>query len=273
MAGTGLIQAYLEQLRTQLPRTPDTDDVIAEVEDHLHTIVEAHLTLGLSEEAATRHAVGAFGSAELVARAFAQQRGDHTAMPTTFTTSAGAAAIVGGVTLAICLSLASFTTLDVGSNSAWFAPTASAGGLLALVGLIGLHARHRARYGMTGRVARLLIPVATLVLVGSVFTWFAPGYFVSMAALAIGLVGLGVEVWRGGVVDRGAIVLCGVAIAGILPIATLQNDAATTWSPAAIGGSLVAIVLGAGLVWLGHGLWRERSQIGVGGSGRPTATA
>lgn len=272
MAGTGLIEAYLEQLRTQLSRTADTDEVIAEVEDHLHSIVEAHLSLGLSAEAATRHALGAFGSADLVARAFAQQQGDGTAMPTTFTTYSGAAAIVGGVILGITLAVASVTTLDVGSNSAWFAPTALAGAVLAMVGLLGIDARHRALYGNAGRVARLLIPVGVVLLIASVMTWFAPGYVVSLAAIIIGVVGLGMEVWRGGVLPRGAVALVGLGIAGIPPASLLQNDASATWTPGTVAGMVVFAVMGAGLVWLGYGLWSERGNLRMSGGGNPTAT-
>lgn len=272
MARTGLIEAYLEQLKAQLPWTPDTDDVIAEIEDHLHTIVEAHLALGLSQEAATRHAVGAFGSAALVARAFAQQKGDTVAMPTTFTTYSGIAAIVGGLVLGVCLALASVTALDVGSTSAWFAPTATAGALLTAVGLLGIHARHRALYGTTGRVARLLIPVGIVGVIVSAVTWFAPGYVVFMAATILGLVGLGVEVWRTGVLPRRAVALVGVGLAGIPPASLVANDASTTWSVSTFVGMVVFAVMGVGLVWLGLGLWRERADLDITGDRATPAT-
>lgn len=271
MAGTSLIEAYLEQLRTQLPRSSDTDDVIAEVEDHLHTIVEAHLSLGLTEEAATRHALGAFGSADLVAREFAQQQGDTVAMPTTFTTYSGLAAIVGGVILGVCLALGSVTTLDVGSTSAWFAPTATTGAILTCVGLLGIHARHRALYGQTGRIARLLIPIGVLGIIVSAVTWFAPGYLVFIAATILGLVGLGMEVWRGGVLPRAAVALVALGIAGIPPASVVANDAYSMWSLGTVVSMAVFAIMGVGLVWLGHGLWRERAHLSISG-GSPTAT-
>lgn len=273
MARTSLIEAYLEQLAEQLPRTAHVEDVIAEVEDHLQAIVAAHLSLGLSEEAAAHHALGSFGSADLVARAFAQQRGDTAAMPTTFTTSAGLAAMLGGLILGICLSLASFTTLDVGSTSPWYPPVALGGGVLTAIGLLGIDVRHRARYGAIGPIARLLVPVGLVGLFFSVMTWFAPGWVVFMAAIILGLLGLGIEVWRGGVVARGAVALTGVGIAGI-PLATLFGiDTTTTWTTGAIAGTVGAAVLAAGLLWLGHGLWRERAVYGTSRGGRPTATA
>lgn len=263
MAGADLIEAYLEQLRAQLPRTADTNDVIAEVEDHLRSIVDAHLSLGLSEDTATRHALGAFGSADLVARAFAQQQGKETAMPSTFTIYSGVAAIVGGLILGITLTLASVTALDVGSTNAWFAPTANAGGLLTIVALVGIHVRHRALYGQTGRIARLLVPIGVVGLIASAVTWFAPGYLVFTTATILGLVGLGVEVWRGGVLPRLALVLSGLGIAAITPVSVIANDASAVWSPATFAGIGVAILLSAGLVWLGHGLWRERNDLDI----------
>jgi hypothetical protein len=271
MAEAGLIGAYLEQLRSQLPRTRDADDVISEAEDHLHTIVEAHLALGLSEEAATRHALGAFGSADLVARAFAQQKGHGTAMPTTFTTYCGLAAILGGVTLGVCLALGTVTTLDVGSTTAWFAPVATTGVLLTIVGLIGIDARHRALYGSAGRIGRLLLPVGAIGLVASAATWFAPGWLVSVAAMVLALIALGTEVWRSGVLPRAAVVLVAVGLAGIPPASLLGNDPSTTWTIGTFVGMAVFGLIGAGLAWLGYGLWRER-HLGISG-GRPAATA
>lgn len=272
MAGASLIQAYLDQLRSELPRGSDTDEVIAEVEDHLHTIVEAHLALGLSEEAATAHAVGAFGSADLVARAFAQQKGDTVAMPTTFTTYAGAAAMVGGVVLGIVLTLVSVTTLDTGPSSAWLPPMVLTGAILAMVGLLGIHARHRALYGFTGRVARLLVPVGVVGVVASAATWFAPGLLVFLAATVLGLFGVGVEVWRGGVIPRAAVVLAGLALAGIPPIVVVGSES-EPWSTGSLFAMAVSWLVGAALVWLGYGLWRERAVYGASRGGRPTATA
>lgn len=192
-------------------------------------------------------------------------------MPTTFTTYAGAAAIVGGIILGITLTLASVTTLDSGPSSGWFAPMALAGFLLAMVGLMGVHARHRALYGMTGRVARLLVPVGVIGFVVSSATWFAPGLLVFLAATVIGLVGLGVEVWRGGVISRAAVALAGLALAGIPPILVVGSEAAP-WSSAALFGTAVSWLVGAGLIWLGYSLWSERGDLGTSGGGSPTAT-
>lgn len=272
MAGTSLIQAYLEQLRSELPRAADTDDVIAEIEDHLHSIVEAHLSLGLSEEAATQHAVGAFGSADFVARAFAQQQGDTVAMPTTFTTYAGAAAMSGGVVLGIILTLVSVTTVDTGPSSGWFPPMVLTGAILAMVGLLGIHARHRALYGATGRVARLLVPVGVVGVVASAATWFAPGLLVFLAATVLGLVGLGVEVWRGGVIPRAAVALAGLGLAGIPPIVIVGSES-QPWSITTLFAMAVSWLVGTGLVWLGYGLWSERADIGMSSGGSPTAMA
>lgn len=215
--------------------------------------------------------MGAFGSADLVARAFAQQQGGGVAMPTTFTTYAGAAAMLGGLVLGICLALGSVTTLDVGSTSAWFAPTSAAGAVLAVIGLLGIDARHRALYGAAGRIGRLLLPVGAVLLVASAAAWFAPGWFVSVAAMVLGLIGMGVEVWRGGVLPRAAVVLVAVGLAGIPPASLVANDATAVWSVGTFVGMAVFALIGAGLGWLGYGLWRERDDLGISG-GRPTAT-
>lgn len=270
MASAGLIEAYLEQLRRQLPRRADADEVLAEVEDHLRTIVEAHLSLGLPEEAATRHALGAFGSADLVARAFAEQQGDAAAMPTTFTTYAGAAAIVGGVILGICLTLVSVTTLDTGPASGWLPPIVLTGALLTVVGLLGVHARHRALYGPTGRISQGLVPVGIAGVVVSTATWFAPGLLVFLIATVLGLLGVGVEVWRGGVLRRTAVAVAGLGLAGLPVIIAVGSEPSGLLS--GLTAMATAACIGAGLVWLGHGLWSERPGLDVRGGGNPTAT-
>lgn len=264
MAHHGLIASYLDELRANLPRTTDLDDVLAEVEDHLREVVAAHVRCGMDEQTAERHALGQFGSAEIVTRAFAAAQRGGIAMPTPVTRFAGLAAMIGGTSIIVVFGLASISQLDVGGTGRWFAPVATASFLLALVGLVGLHMRHRAIYSSLGRVGRWLIPFGVIGLIVSIATWFVIGGIVAQVMIAVGLVLVGIDVWGAGVMDRRALALVGISIPAVLVVAafgTGQFDWATIASIVGFAG------LGSGFAWLGHGLWREPARA----SAPPTA--
>jgi hypothetical protein len=63
-----LIADYLIELRMRL-RTPDTDLVLAEAEDHLRESVAAGLAIGMTERDAQEAAISAFGPVRAVVRA------------------------------------------------------------------------------------------------------------------------------------------------------------------------------------------------------------
>lgn len=264
MAGDSLIEAYLTQLRAQLPRSADRGEVLAEVEDHLRTVAEAHQRLGLSVADAERHAVGTFGSAELVARAFAQQKGAGVAMPTTITRAAGFAAIIGGLVFAVTMSLSLVTRVTAAGESSWFAPTAASGFVLIGLGLLGLHLRHRALYGLPGRVGRTLVPLGLVGMLASAAAWFGLGYFLSMAIALAGVVGIGIEVWRAQVLSRAPLVPLLAGVAAVIPVSFVGSGTAGTWSVGTVLTMAVVATIGASISWLGHGLWREQTLGNVG---------
>jgi len=63
-----LVAAYLARLRTRL-RTPDTELVLAEAEDHLRESVAAGIAIGMTGREAQEAAISAFGSVRAVVRA------------------------------------------------------------------------------------------------------------------------------------------------------------------------------------------------------------
>jgi hypothetical protein len=65
---TDLVTAYLTRLRARL-RTPDTELVIAEAEDHLRESVAAGIAIGMTEREAQEAAISAFGSVRAVLKA------------------------------------------------------------------------------------------------------------------------------------------------------------------------------------------------------------
>lgn len=264
MAEHDLIDVYLDELRRHLRRRRDVDDVLAEVEDHLREVVTGHVGSGMDPRTAERHALGQFGSAELVSRAFAATMRGGIAMPTMVTRLAGLAAMIGGIAMIVVFPFAAVSELDVGGATVWFAPVASASALLVLVGLVGLHLRHRAIYGRAGHIGKLFVPIGLVGMVVSILTWFAPGGLVFLLAITVGLALIGADVWSAGVVDRRALALAGTSIPVVL-IVGLFGTGRFDWTTFATIIGFAA--LGTGLAWVGHGLWRERVRV----DGTPTA--
>jgi hypothetical protein len=260
VARTDLIGRYLEELAKGLGSRADADEVLSEVEDHLRSVAEAHVTLGLTHDDAVRHALGTFGSAELVTRAFASSRKGGAAMPTQLTKVSGAAAMLGGIALAVALALASVRPWDLGATTGWFAPLLGAALVLVFTGLIGTHLRHRAVYTTAGRTGRWLVPLGALGTAVSVVLWAVVAGIVFEVVVLAGLALIGADVWRAGVIDRRAIGLTAAALPATVLLPLLGSDG---WlvAPSVLGFT----GLGAGLAWIGHGLWRESSVDGAPG--------
>lgn len=266
MAEHDLIDAYLAELRRSLRRRSDVDDVVAEVEDHLREVVAGHVRAGMSPDTAARHALGQFGTTEIVRRAFDANPKGGAAMPTTITRIAGLCAMLGGAIIAIAFAIGSVTELDAGPNSAWFAPLATTGFALALAGLVGIHLRHRAIYSSRGRVGRLLIPIGIVGGIASVFAWFGPGVILSLVVIGTGLVLVGADVWSAGVLDRRPLLLLAIGVP-VGMIVTVIGGSGVSWETYASIAALIG--LGAGFAWLGYDLWQEHATA----DRPPTATA
>ncbi len=111
-----------------------------------------------------------------------------------------------------------------------------------LVGLLGLHARQDANYGVLGTVGFLAALVGTALVLANVLLIRAAGRDLLDLLLLLGLLGmlfgfvlLGIATLRAGVLPQ----WCGVALILVLPISALLGD---------FGGGLVF-----GLVWLALG--------------------
>jgi hypothetical protein len=249
-----LIAAYLDELRAKRP-AGDLDEILPEIEDHLRSVAEAHLGLGLSWQDAQHHVLATFGSAEDIRRAFASTRGKGAAMSTPITRSAGVIAMLGGVLLAATLCLAAIRPWDLGATTSWFGPLLATATILVIAGLIGVHLRHRAVYSVAGGTGRWLVPAGVVLLILGVATWNPPSYFVGLGLLVLGLTLVAVEVWRAGVIDRRALLLgaAGIPLALVVPV--LGGDG---WMLLASFAGFLA--LGAGLGWVGYGLWQEQTS-------------
>ncbi len=133
-----LIVAYLTELGQGLPEWQETDDVLAEIEDHLRQKASRLEAAGLGPEAAQREALEAFGDPIVVARAFTTLPTVPGAVPTRFTRLSGVVAIVAGLawvtTVGTMLAFAMNIVSPAAMNSVAVGTTALT--VLALVGIV-----------------------------------------------------------------------------------------------------------------------------------------
>ena len=157
MADYALIDGYLDSMRSSIRWRRDLDDVIAEIEDHLISATERFEARGSDRVNAQQRTLDEFGDPKVLAVAFASTPTGGIAVPTTFTKSAGAFAIVsavawiiGLVAIAISAGLPDATGVDpdqfVANGQTIFFIIGSmsllAAGVLMFVAMIGLHRRH-----------------------------------------------------------------------------------------------------------------------------------
>lgn len=255
-ASQSLIEAYLAELRRELGRRHDADDIVAEVADHLCEVADWHADRGMDHLTAERHALGQFGTSTIVARAFAQH-GKGIAMPTSFTRRSGLLWLLSAMLLASGFVL----IMHESWRGAWDATVYAYGAILIgagiaalLGGMVGVWRRHGGSLGRVGLTGLVLTGVA--VLPGTFLTWFTP---IWMTLLALGCVAFAVAVARAGVVSP---VASGVMAAGIIivtgamwaggPLETFSDR--YLWAAPGWAGGLAFV---AGCAWLGYQLWME----------------
>src|SRR5205823_2233641 len=73
MAESGLIAAYLAELRGSLGSLSDVDDIVAEAEDHLLETTDRLVGGGTSLQEAEAEALKRYGSARIVSRVFVNE--------------------------------------------------------------------------------------------------------------------------------------------------------------------------------------------------------
>jgi hypothetical protein len=265
VAGTDLIAGYLAELRRDLRRRRDVDDVVAEFEDHLREVVAWHVERGMDASMAQRHALGQFGTSTLVARAFAQQdHGRGIAMPTSTTRRSGLLWLLTALLLAPGLVLVmhdSWRSWDV--EVYWLGAVLVGAGLAALLGaMVGTRRRHGGSTGRRGTIA--LVLVALSVPPGLLLTWFTP---IWMTLATAGCAMFALALHEAGVLPRpaaalfgmGAVIITGAMWAG-RPLEAFSDR--FLWGPPGLLGG-VAFTLGCAC--LGYAQWSEQPRdVGAG---------
>jgi hypothetical protein len=97
MSGHALVENYLAALGQQIAWRSDSEMVVAEVADHLHTATDRLVATGVQPLEAQQRVLDAFGDPDVVAVAFATTPHGGIAVPTSFTRTAGALGVAAGV--------------------------------------------------------------------------------------------------------------------------------------------------------------------------------
>jgi hypothetical protein len=265
VAGTDLIAVYLAELRCDLRRRRDVEDVVAEVEDHLREVAAWHVERGMDPSTAQRHALGQFGTSTLVARAFEQQdRGRGIAMPTSSTRRSGLLWLLAALLLAPGVVLVlhdSWRSWDVGVF--WQGAVLVGAGLTTLLGaMVATRRRHGGSTGRRGTIA--LVLVALSVPPGLLLTWFTP---IWMTLATAGCVLFALALHEAGVLPRPAVALFGVGAVIVTGAMWAGGplEAASDRFLWGLPGLLGGVVFTLGCAWLGYALWSEQPRdVGAG---------
>jgi hypothetical protein len=275
MARYGLIDGYLDTMRTEIRWRRDLDDVVSEMEDHLYSTVEGLLASGAEPQAAQRATLDRFGEPDVLKAVYASTPTGGIAVPTTFTRRAGTFALISA---GFWLATAGLYVFGRDSSDGEVAAYMifSAGILIAGVFLL------LAMFGMGKRLGGLgVLGVSGLVitLVGvafSVLAWAIPFW---MGLQGIGLLLFGIAVLRSDLAPRWSTLLASAGfILGVIAFFALTElEVGTPDSygdyPVAWGASLVTGTVIVSLGLIGWGVWLRSEEAVSTDNDTPAITA
>src|SRR5687767_7126537 len=209
MAESGLIAAYLNELKFSVAKLDDGDDIVAESMDHLETTVERLVAGGRSRPEAEAQALARFGSAALVSRVFIEEAKRGGAVSTRITRLGGLAAMLAPL-LAIAGEVGNLTIKRGVMHGGAIALLVS-GFVVFAFSLWALRTRHGGLGGV-GRVAFWLFVASPFI--SAPFMWFAGVVFFLVQLVVVTLLGVGML--RARVLPR-----VPVALFSFAPVATV----------------------------------------------------
>lgn len=266
MAESGLIAAYLTELRYSVARLADADDIVVEAEDHLLASVDAAFASGMSHVEAEAQALARYGSAPLVARVFNEEAKRGGAVSTRITRQAGFAGML--VPLLVAVGQAGNLAIDDGALHGVAVVLLGAAFAAFVFAVWGIRKRHGG-LGRWGRASFWLFIASPFI--AAPFTWEAGGAFLALQLVVVMLLGIGMIRAR---------ILPGLAVGlfAFAPVVTLLTVVAIS---STVEGdtdlyvfSAGAIVMAVGLAWVGLAMWREPAlDVRPGPGTGPLATA
>ncbi len=193
MGDFALIESYLDTLRQTVSWRPDSDEVIAELTDHLHLSVEREIAVGADPVDAQRLSLDRFGEPRLVSRAFASTHAGGVAVPTEKTRRYGLLGMIGALAMLAFFTFLLIETIPMlersgmaGSDPGWYWFALSFLGFAGIPLLIlGIKERHG---GTMGRWAWVAFGLAVAGAVVMIAPWMMPagGLLSGTAALITG---------------------------------------------------------------------------------------
>ncbi len=103
MGDFSLIDSYLDDFSKAVSWRPDSDDVVAELTDHLMVSVEREIAFGADSVDAQRRSLNKFGEPRIVSRAFASTHTGGVAVPTEKTKRYGLFGMIGAGSMLVFL--------------------------------------------------------------------------------------------------------------------------------------------------------------------------
>jgi hypothetical protein len=266
MARYGLIDGYLDTMRTKIRWRRDLDDVVSEMEDHLYSTVESLLATGIESQSAQRTTLDRFGEPDVLKAVYASTPTGGIAVPTTFTTRTGLFALVAGA-LWLFGSVVYLLTMisDEGDALGWqayyavFSAVVLAAGVLTVLSIIGVSKRSGG-LGLIGMVGLVIVGLGVAL---SIVAWAMPLW---MGVQGVGLVVFASAALMNGTAPKRPTMLTasgfiiGVAVFIVLNAAKVGATDSYGDQPLAlgIGGGLGMVIVAAGLI--GWGRWLRAEE-------------
>ena len=262
MARYGLIDGYLDTMRTEIRWRRDLDDVVSEMEDHLYSTVEVLLASGVESQSAQRATLDRFGEPDVLEAVYASAPTGGIAVPTTFTRRAGLFALISaGFWLATAGLFVFGRESGDGEVAAYMIFSAGiliAGGflLLAMIGM-GKRLGGLGVLGMSG----LVVTSAGVAL--SLLAWAIPFW---MGLQGIGLLLFGIAALRSDLAPRWSTVLTSagfvLGVMAFFALTELEVGAQDSWGnyPVAWEASFVVGTVIVSLGLIGWGVWLRNEE-------------
>jgi hypothetical protein len=186
MADADLITGYLAALRDSLAGRPDIEDLVSEVDDHLHCAAAGLQSRGPDPESALRDVLDRFGEATLVARSLSTTASGGSVMPTRLTRTAGTFALIASIAWLV----AAPTSLIGAGSDEWethyfiLALVVFIAAACTTVALVGLLRRAGGARAAVTVAAMGLAVLGTLVLGAVTWAWILGVGLLAIAAFA-----------------------------------------------------------------------------------------
>jgi hypothetical protein len=263
MARYGLIDGYLDTMRTEIRWRRDLDEIVSEMEDHLYSTVEGLLASGVESRAAQRATLDRFGEPDVLKAVYASTPTGGIAVPTKNTIRAGTLALASAALWFAAAAIIFFTTFR--NDDEWqaaylvFSIAVLAAGVLGLLAAIGVSKR----LGGLGATGMIGLVITGLGVVASILTWAV--YF-WMTLQGIGLLVLGIAILRSGIAPKwstmfvssgflvGIITWIVADAAGLGGLDEWGNYQEAVWLSLIVGAVIVAIGM------IGWGIWLRNEE-------------